>query len=70
MNAVPGPEELKALIKLESRVEAQRSLYCDRYGSCLDQAVLKGWTSWTCARCPMFDGEVAADAGRREQARH
>jgi hypothetical protein len=70
MNAVPGPEELKALIKMESRVETQRSLYCDRYGSCLDQAVQKGWASWTCARCPMFDREPEAGASRREQARH
>jgi hypothetical protein len=54
MNAVAGPVELKALIKVESRIEEQRSLYCERYDACLDEAVERGWASWTCARCPRF----------------
>ena len=64
MSAVPGPEELKALIKLESGVETQRSLYCERYDSCLDEAVQKGWTSWTCARCPAFGDATAGEDPR------
>ncbi len=64
MNHVQGPEELKALIRPESDVETQRSLYCGRYDFCLDEAVRKGWASWTCARCPAFAGaERGGDDG-------
>jgi hypothetical protein len=54
MIASPCPSELKHAIKLESRIEAQRSLFCDHYDGCLDEAVEKGWTSWSCLRCPLF----------------
>ena len=49
-----GPVELKVLIKPEAPVEAQRSLFCDFYDACLDEAILRSWTSWTCARCALF----------------
>jgi hypothetical protein len=58
------PTELRALIKTESRVEQERSLFCERYGSCLDEAVEKGWASWTCARCPAFAGEPGPERRR------
>jgi hypothetical protein len=45
MNVVPGPEELKALIKPEGRVEADRRLYCERYDPCLDEAVGRSWSA-------------------------
>lgn len=69
MNAVPGPEELKALIRPEGRIEAERSLYCQRYGPCLDEAVRRGWASWTCAGCPLF-GDEAGVSGSSSGGRH
>jgi hypothetical protein len=54
-----GPVELKVLIKPEGRVEAQRSLFCDFYDTCLDEAILRSWTSWTCARCALFGSRPA-----------
>ncbi|HEY7725314.1 MAG TPA: hypothetical protein VH880_08265 [Anaeromyxobacteraceae bacterium] len=60
MIASPCPSELKQAIKLESRIEEQRSLFCARYDGCLDEAVEKGWTSWSCARCPLFASAGAA----------
>jgi hypothetical protein len=65
MNPIAGPVELKALIKAESRVEEQRSLFCDRYDACLDEAVARGWASWTCARCPEFALAAARAYARR-----
>jgi hypothetical protein len=49
-----GPVELKVLIRPESPVEAQRALFCAFYDACLDEAVARSWTSWTCARCSLF----------------
>ncbi len=54
MSVAAGPVELKSLLRAESRVEEQRNLFCDRYDICLDEAVEKAWTSWTCSRCPLF----------------
>ncbi len=51
-----GPVELTALIKPESHVEQQRHLFCGSYDACLEEAVEKGWTSWSCVRCAMFAG--------------
>ena len=65
MTSLLGPVELTALIKPESEVEAQRHLFCGSYDACLEQAVDKGWTSWSCARCAMFpDPELPAGLRR------
>lgn len=58
-----GPVELKVLIRPESPIEAQRLLFCERYDTCLDEAVAKAWTSWTCSRCALFE-RSAAEAKR------
>ena len=57
----PNPTELDAAINPEATgrtqrgVESHRRLFCPRYDDCLDEAVAKGWNSWTCARCPLID---------------
>lgn len=38
----------------------QRNLFCVHYDTCLDEAVKKGWNSFTCVRCA-FLGEVSTD---------
>jgi hypothetical protein len=49
------PAELRKLIDPERDLEDYRKLECASYGDCLDEAVEKQWTSWTCARCPLFE---------------
>lgn len=49
-----GPAELKSLLKVDALVEEHRNLFCPSYDTCLDEAVARAWTSWTCARCPLF----------------
>jgi hypothetical protein len=29
-------------------------LFCNHYDNCLDEAVKKGWNSFTCMACPMY----------------
>ena len=53
MHADPCPSELVAPLDPERRIEQHRSLFCGCYDHCLDEAVRKGWSSWTCARCPL-----------------
>ena len=54
MNATPGPTELEATINPERHVEEVRSLFCDGYDTCLEEALRQDWASWTCVGCPMF----------------
>lgn len=60
MNFAPNPTELPQPVVLET-VARRRSLFCTEYDACLDAAAERGWTSWTCERCPMH-------ALRREMA--
>lgn len=60
MNAV-GPAELKTLLKVDALIEEHRNLFCPSYDDCLDQAVEQAWTSWTCARCPLFGAPAQHD---------
>lgn len=55
----PCPTELAAPINPDRGVEAQRNLFCSYYDGCLDEAVKKGWNSWACTRCHLF--EVTAE---------
>ena len=60
----PFPSELQNTINPEpsgrhASVECQRNLFCNHYDDCLDEAVKKGWNSFTCVRCPYFT--VVAD---------
>ena len=54
----PNPTELEAAINPEAHgrrqsVESHRRLFCCHYDDCLDEAVSRGWNSWTCSQCPL-----------------
>jgi hypothetical protein len=57
----PCPTELAAPINPDRGVEGQRNLYCSFYDGCLDEAVKKGWNSWSCTRCQLFALEAEDD---------
>jgi len=55
----PFPTELSSPINPEAHgnspsVEAHRNLYCHHYDGCLDEAVKRGWNSFTCMACPLY----------------
>src|SRR5438132_1086555 len=56
--AKPMPTELTTPINLEGNrkmsVEAHRNLFCTAYDDCLNEAVKRGWNSFTCVRCPNY----------------
>src|SRR5439155_25512141 len=56
--AKPMPTELTTPINLEGNrkmsVEAHRNLFCSAYDDCLNEAVRRGWNSFTCVRCPNY----------------
>jgi hypothetical protein len=52
MFAEAHPTELKTLLRAESCIELERSLYCECYDDCLTEVVRRGWTSWSCTLCP------------------
>jgi hypothetical protein len=61
----PFPTELQNTINPEpsgkhASVEFQRNLFCTHYDDCLDEAVKKGWNSFTCVRCPLYSPAAAA----------
>lgn len=58
----PYPIELPAPINPEAGlggkgggVEFHRNLFCAHYDDCLDEAVKRGWNSFSCSRCPFFE---------------
>lgn len=59
--AKPHPVELPAPINPEGgkkvSVETHRHLFCVHYDACLDEAVKRGWNSFTCVRCTLFNGQ-------------
>jgi hypothetical protein len=67
----PFPTELQNTINPDpsgkhASVECQRNLFCSHYDDCLDEAVKKGWNSFTCVRCPL--NAVAPPAAAKGQA--
>src|SRR5258707_13000578 len=56
--AKPFPTEMTTPINLEGNkkmsVEAHRNLFCTAYDECLNEAVKRGWNSFTCVRCPNY----------------
>ncbi|HWE25409.1 MAG TPA: hypothetical protein VG496_15835 [Myxococcales bacterium] len=56
--AKPMPTELTTPINLEGNrkmsVESHRNLFCTAYDDCLNEAVKRGWNSFTCVRCPNY----------------
>lgn len=64
----PSPSELPSSINPENNskrqgVESHRKLFCGHYDDCLGHAVLKGWNSWTCTRCPLYALSPEVEAG-------
>jgi hypothetical protein len=77
--AKPVPTELTTPINLEGSrkmsVEAHRNLFCSEYDACLNEAVKRGWNSFTCVRCPNYaipavspDNSIEAYATQRKSA--
>ena len=73
-DATPNPVELPAPINPEGgkkqSVEMHRNLFCAHYDACLDEAVKRGWNSFTCLRCAFYhtgreDGSVERFATQR-----
>lgn len=69
----PFPTELQNTINPEpsgkhASVEFQRNLFCGHYDDCLDEAVKKGWNSFTCVRCPLY-AVAAGPNTNKEEAR-
>ena len=46
-----------------------RKLFCSHYDTCLTEAVRRGWSDWTCARCDLRDAIPAPSASRFAQDR-
>jgi len=61
MIAAEGPVELRAVLRPDALVESHRNLDCTRYDHCLDEAVQRGWPSWSCARCPLLGARPPGD---------
>ena len=67
----PSPTELTAPINPDRGIEGHRNLFCNYYDACLDEAVRRGWNSWTCTRCsnhvlePEVEGGIEAYAQQR-----
>ena len=75
----PVPTELTTPINLDGNrklsVEAHRNLFCPEYDACLNDAVKRGWNSFTCVRCPNYtipgispDNSIEAYATQRRSA--
>ncbi len=68
----PTPTELTAPINPDGgraqSVESHRNLFCSHYDGCLDEAVKRGWNSWTCTRCPLYKLTGKADGGLESYA--
>jgi hypothetical protein len=55
INPEPGPKR--------AGVETHRNLNCHHYDNCLDEAIRRGWQSFTCAKCPMYGVAVPPQRG-------
>ncbi|MDR0966484.1 MAG: hypothetical protein LBM75_08305 [Myxococcales bacterium] len=69
----PFPTELKVPQKVitDNQVpcaEGQRNLFCSRYDKCLDEAVKKGWNSFSCLRCDSYHAEPTPQEQRQHSA--
>jgi hypothetical protein len=64
----PCPSELTAPINPDRGVEGHRNLFCTFYDACLDEAVKKGWNSWTCTRCALHALQPEVEGGLESYA--
>jgi hypothetical protein len=49
-------------------VEQHRNLNCNHYDNCLDEAVRRGWQSFTCIKCPLYAIPAAPQVGLESYA--
>jgi len=66
--AKPSPTELTSPINPDRGVDGHRNLFCNFYDACLDQAVKRGWNSWTCTRCELHSAEPEVEGGLESYA--
>jgi hypothetical protein len=69
----PCPTELPQSINPEAGpkrlgVEQHRNLNCNHYDNCLDEAVRRGWQSFTCIKCPLYAIPAAPQVGLESYA--
>ncbi len=75
----PNPTALETAINPDAQgpkhgVESHRRLFCPHYDDCLDEAVVRGWNSWTCSACelglvsPEVEGGLEGYATQRRLA--
>ncbi len=68
LSTKPCPTELAAPINPDRGVEGHRNLFCSYYDGCLDEAVKKGWNSWSCTRCELFVAQADVEGGLESYA--
>ncbi|MFZ5470311.1 MAG: hypothetical protein ACOZIN_12820 [Myxococcota bacterium] len=52
----PNPTELAAARPTSGEADMRhRNVFCPFYDSCLDVAVRRGWSDWTCNHCLLVD---------------
>lgn len=66
--AKPCPSELTTQINPDRGVEGHRNLFCNFYDACLDEAVKRGWNSWTCTRCALHSEVPEVEGGLESYA--
>jgi hypothetical protein len=64
----PNPTELPQSINPEAGprragVESHRNLNCAHYDNCLDEAVRRGWQSFSCMKCSLYTMPTAPQMG-------
>ena len=64
----PLPTELPQSINPDAGpkragVESHRNLNCNHYDNCLDEAVRRGWQSFSCMKCPLCTLTAAPQMG-------
>lgn len=64
----PCPTDLPQTINPEAGpakagVEVHRNLNCHHYDMCLDEAVRRGWQSFSCVRCPLYQLTAPPELG-------
>ncbi len=46
--------------------DTHRRVLCPDYDTCLDEVLLLGWPSWSCASCPLFHRGREIESERRD----
>ncbi|HZA52444.1 MAG TPA: hypothetical protein VE549_16985 [Myxococcaceae bacterium] len=64
----PCPRDLPHTINPEvgpmrAGVDTHRNIHCHHYDRCLDEAIRRGWPSFTCSKCPLSARPAAPRIG-------